>query len=427
MGPEAALAAAAPARGTAVVPGHDARPERAPVFTQFVAKIHSRCNLSCPHCYIYEARDSSWAAQPRVMPDAVIDALADRMAEHAAGHRLAQVRLMLHGGEPLLAGSRAITRLTEAVRSALAGTGTAVEVVMQTNGTLLDRERLDLLSRLGVRVGVSLDGDAAGHDSRRRYASGRGSHADVTRGLGLLAGPRYRHLYSGLLYTVDLGDDPLTAYEALLSQRPPMVDLLLPHGTWEFPPPGLPSRHAPYARWLGAVFDRWYDSPRREMPVRIFDALIDVCLGGGSSTELWGPLGSDVVVIQPDGSVEQNDILKVVAADAAATGCHVLSHSFDEAAAHPGFAAERAGTAGLAQVCRECPVGEVCGGGLRAHRWRPGTGFHNPSCYCADLRALVEHVQRRLLESVTDLTRIAEKAVTRSEQATILRLPDDRE
>src|ERR1043166_2879062 len=32
-------------------------------FREFVLKVHSRCNLTCDYCYIYEMADQSWRAQ----------------------------------------------------------------------------------------------------------------------------------------------------------------------------------------------------------------------------------------------------------------------------------------------------------------------------------------------------------------------------
>ena len=32
--------------------------------SQFVLKVHSRCDLACDHCYVYEAADQSWRGRP---------------------------------------------------------------------------------------------------------------------------------------------------------------------------------------------------------------------------------------------------------------------------------------------------------------------------------------------------------------------------
>ncbi|WP_326729521.1 FxsB family cyclophane-forming radical SAM/SPASM peptide maturase [Streptomyces phaeochromogenes] len=387
--------------------------QQAVSFSQFVVKLHSRCNFACPDCYIYGLRDSGWAAQPRVMSTAVLDRTAQRIVEHVWRHRPSEARVLLHGGEPLLAGPRRIGHFAETLRSAWTGLDTSLELVVQTNGALLNRSYLDLFRRWGITVGVSLDGTGEGHDRRRRYHSGKGTHADVVRGLDLLRTPGYRSLYAGLLCTVDLADDPVDTYEALLAHEPPALDFLMPLGTWQSAPPGPPGEpDVPYARWLATAFDRWFDAPVREVPLRLFDSLVDRHLGGAGTSEVWGAVGSDVVVVQPDGSIEQNDILKSVHDNAAHTGYHIEAHGFDDAAVHPGFAADRAGAEGLSAQCRACPVVGVCGGGLRAHRYRPENGFDNPSCYCADLRALIEHVRERVTRSLHALAKDCHKAVT---------------
>ncbi|WP_439145192.1 hypothetical protein [Streptantibioticus silvisoli] len=57
-------------------------------------------------------------------------------------------------------------------------------------------------------------------------------------------------------------------------------------------------------------------------------------------------------------------------------------------------------------VCRGCRLRDVCGGGHHAHRYRDdGSGFANPSVYCADLQALIDHIRRRLAADVARLAR----------------------
>src|SRR5687768_3048697 len=71
---------------------------------EFVLKVHQRCNLACDYCYVYESADQSWRDRPAVMSAAVWQAAANRIGEHARVHGLDRVSIVLHGGEPLLAG-----------------------------------------------------------------------------------------------------------------------------------------------------------------------------------------------------------------------------------------------------------------------------------------------------------------------------------
>src|SRR5205807_8385184 len=143
-------------------------------FRQVLLKLHSRCNLSCDWCYMYEHADQSWRTRPRGMPADIVDAAARRVAEHVAQHRLPAIDVGMHGGEPLLAGAATITRVVQAVRSAVPA-GTTVRFHIQTNGVLLDEKLLELLRELEITVGVSLDGGVVANDRHRLFPNGRSS------------------------------------------------------------------------------------------------------------------------------------------------------------------------------------------------------------------------------------------------------------
>lgn len=369
----------------------------APVpFREFIVKVHSRCNLACDYCYVYEMADQSWREQPRCMSPDIAQITAERIAEHAKAHRLDRIAVVLHGGEPLLAGGDLITdlvtRVLAAVQTATLG-ATMVETAIQTNAVRLDEQYLRLFDDLGVTVGVSLDGAPKDHDRHRRFKNGPGSYADVTAGLARLIQPRYRHLFSGLLCTIDLQSDPIETYEALAKFEPPEIDFLLPHGTWDVPPPGrVPDADGtPYADWLIAVFDHWYPAPTTR--IRLFDEIMHLILGGTSAAETVGLSPSTLVVIETDGSIEQGDVLKATYPGAPQTGLHVARNHFDEALLLRGVVARQLGERALSAECRACRIRKVCGGGLYAHRYRAGTGFANPSVYCPDLFRFIGHIR----------------------------------
>ncbi|WP_406509266.1 radical SAM/SPASM protein FxsBH, inactivated beta-hydroxylase extension form [Streptomyces sp. NBC_00212] len=362
-------------------------------FREIVLKVHSRCDLACDHCYVYEAADQSWRQQPRAVSDDVIEHTARRLAEHAEKHRLSSVSVILHGGEPLLAGPERLRRVCEVLTAAVAPVA-ELDLRIHTNGVLLSTRHLDLFGEFGVKVGISLDGDRAANDRHRRYADGRSSHPEVLAAVALLQQPCHRRLFAGLLCTVDLANDPVAVHDALVALDPPRIDYLLPHATWESPPARPDEIPAPYADWLLAVFDRW-DEQGRTVPVRLFDSVLSTLHGGPSLTESLGLAPTDIVVVETDGSLEQVDSLKSAYEGAAATGFSVFQDDFDAVAAHPGVRARRRGLAGVGEQCRRCPVVRSCGGGHYTHRYRADRGFDNPSVYCPDLMALVRGIEAR--------------------------------
>jgi uncharacterized protein len=306
--------------------------------TQFVLKVHSRCDLACDHCYVYEGPDQSWRGRPPAIPDDVARQAARRIAEHAEARGLSAVQVILHGGEPLLARPPRLTRIIGELESALSGV-CDLDLRIHTNGILLDEQTCELFAEHDVKVGISLDGYRAANDRHRRYTHGRSSYDKVIAAVGLLREHRFRHLYAGLLCTIDTANDPVAVYETLAALQPPRIDFLLPHATWQHPLPARGVGDAENADWLIAIFDRW-DTDGRPVAIRTFDSVLSTLRGGHSET---------------DGGYEQADSLKTAYDGAPATGLDVFHRSLDDVTRHSGITARQHGLAGLAPACQECP------------------------------------------------------------------------
>jgi len=363
---------------------------------QLVLKIHSRCDLACDHCYVYEHADQSWKGRPTFISEETLGKVARRFADYAEEQKLPSVSVILHGGEPLLVGPVRMRNICAELTRTIAPV-TALDLRIHTNGVQLNTRHLDVFKEFDVRVSISLDGDRAANDRHRRDRRRRSSYDRVLRAIHLLRTPEYRHLYSGLLCTVDVANDPVAVHDALASLHPPRIDYLLPHSTWDSPPRRPADSPTAYADWLLKIFDRW-DRQGRTVEVRTFESVLSTLRGGPSLTEAMGLAPSDLAVVETDGSFEQADSLKTAYHGAPSTGYDVFEHSFAEFARHPGVRARQLGLAGVSATCRRCPVIESCGGGLYAHRYSSGRGFDNPSVFCSDLRAFVDGVAERITE-----------------------------
>ncbi|GAB1817785.1 FxsB family radical SAM/SPASM domain protein [Herbidospora sp. RD11066] len=345
--------------------------------------------------------DQNWRNQPRRMSETIADRVADRIGEHAATHGLAEVDVILHGGEPLLAGPEFIAYVVQTIRRRM-GTGSQANVSIQTNGIRLDEDFLRLFKQLGIRVGISYDGEAEAHDRHRLFRDGKGSHDQVSKAIRRISSGRYHELFGGLLCTIDLRNNPMKTYDALLDFDPPAVDFLLPHGNWSTPPPfrdaGLST---PYADWLIPIFDRWYRSAETE--IRLFTEILRLLTGRPSRSESIGLSRVLLLVIETDGSIEQSDILKSAYPGATATPLHVLRDPLDAALLLPSLVARQVGLHALSEICHKCDLVNWCGGGLYAHRYKEGSGFDNPSVYCPDLYALIGHIRQTIQQGAAGM------------------------
>lgn len=354
-------------------------------FREFVLKVHSRCNLKCDYCYMYELADRDLAATV-IMSEAVFGKVCQRIADHLGEHSPSSARVVVHGGEPTLAGVPRLVAMSAALRDALRPT--PVDILIQSNGVLLDAAAIDTLAAAGVRIGISLDGDRRANDRHRRYTNGRSSYSAAERSVELLS--RRPETFAGILSVVDVRNDPLTTYTALLKHKPPRIDFLLPHANWDVPPPDG------HGAWLIPIFDHWYQARVRETGIRLFEELLALLLGGQSQTEAVGLSPVATIVINTDGSYEQIDTLRSAYRGAVHTGLNVFRHSLNEALSHPDIRRRQIGAAALSAQCRDCSIHRICGGGYYPHRYKSATGFANPSVYCADMKKLIGHIASRL-------------------------------
>ena len=126
--------------------------------SQVVLKVHSRCDLACDHCYVYEAADQSWRGRPMVISQEVTEQAARRIADHAAAHLLSAVLVILHGGEQVLAGPTRLRQIISTFWAALGGV-CDLDLRIHTNGVLLNERFCALFAEHQVKVGISIDGD----------------------------------------------------------------------------------------------------------------------------------------------------------------------------------------------------------------------------------------------------------------------------
>jgi uncharacterized protein len=350
---------------------------------------------------MYEMADQSWRSQPKRMGRATLKAISRRIAEYVLQYQLPSIKVVLHGGEPLMAGAEMLAKAAELIRGSVPSS-TDVQIAVQTNGFFLDERMLQVLHSHDIKIGISLDGGVAANDRHRRKKDGTGSYAQIADALHLLDCKEYRAIFAGVICVVDLENDPMETYESLVEFRPPAIDFLLPHGNWSRSPPQRRPDVAdePYGRWLATIFDRWYSANTPEPGIRFFEEILNLSLGGASRVETVGLTPVGLLVIDTNGSIEQTDALRSSYSGASALGLNVMSNSLDEAIAHPGIVARQIGIEALSRTCRECAVVNVCGGGFYPHRYRAGHGYRNPSVYCRDLRYLIEHIIQRVQQDV---------------------------
>jgi len=417
-------------------------------FTEFVFKLSSQCNMQpptvetaslkqlpllaqgvsvgCDQCYEYAGTDA-WKEQPLFMSPEVILKASERIAEHAEANAIRDIRIIAHGGEPLMYNARQLDSFATTVRQTIRSDYRNVHLSIQTNGLLLTEQKLWVLQKHGFSVGLSLDGNKVANDRHRRDKLGRSTYDRVARAARMLS---ESSINWGFIMVIDTLNDPEACLEAAAAFKPQSIKLHPQHANWSSPPVSKPNALS-LGEWQSRIFARYLDWNRfhpdeqaAPFTMPLIDDYIDSFLGAQPTDERVANRYPHELFFLPNGNMQRLDTLKTTEAGAHQMRFNVFEHSLNEVAStDPGFIARRMGDAALAKECLSCELLEQCGGDYYPLRFKQtipldekstaddfAEAFRNPSIYCDDqkqylgrIAAFVNGQKRALAELPVDI------------------------
>jgi uncharacterized protein len=359
---------------------------------ELVFKIQETCNINCTYCYMYNVGNELYKDLPPRSPIETCRSVAEMLAAEAAGRDPRKVRLILHGGEPMLMKPADFEARLRAIDEVLNARLTSerrarIDFTLQTNATLVSPAWIDLIARWGIKVGVSIDGPAHVHDDRRLDKKGRGTHAAVVRGIRQLQDAHAAGRISeiGALCVINPHADGGEVYRFLAHEMGlRSFDFLLPFMNWDDFDPDQVDR---VRRFLLSAFDAWRDdiAERRKVEVRIFNKIL---------ASLSRPLGRfqdgmdlthQVVVVESDGTILPEESLRI-AYDGRFADLAVGRARSNQVLNDPRFYTTIAGSWTRAAECSGCALIDSCASGQAAGRvgmrYASGSLFERKSVYC---------------------------------------------
>ena len=129
------------------------------------------CNLRCKYCFTDSGKG-------QVMNDITLENTINKFQEEYD-----EVNYLWHGGEPLMAGQEFYEKVLDLQNE---NKKSKITNSMQTNGTLLNDNIVDLFDENKFSVSTSLDGPKEINDLTRVYPNGDSSFNEVMNGIELL-------------------------------------------------------------------------------------------------------------------------------------------------------------------------------------------------------------------------------------------------
>ncbi|MGA9755705.1 MAG: radical SAM protein [Desulfobaccales bacterium] len=350
-----------------------------------IFKPTEACNSRCIYCEVVKKKTRG----PKHMTFKTLELLFRRVNEFLLERPQEDLEIIWHGGEPLLLGPRYFARALHYQEKHCSGTVSRIRHSIQSNLTLLSREFLDPMRKLGVtHIGTSYDpiGNTRGLGKNRDWKTYNQRFLDA---ICLLEDEGFTW---GVIYVVTQRSlaKPLEIFNFLTNLSPKrglMFNPVLVHGCGLDHIKITPNQ---YAEFLGTIFPVWWRHRHEFGRIEPFFSLTENLVGDRKyliCTDAGACADSHLAVL-PDGSAS----LCGRSAD-----CGLLDYgsihekSFSQIFADPQREALRRRLVVLPETaCKGCRFWDICHGGCPLDGWFAGGSFRHKSEWCQAKKGLIE-------------------------------------
>ena len=373
-------------------------------FSLLVKPASYCCNLRCRYCF-YLRKCGLFGSGALRMDELVLSTMIRKFM--AIGMPVSSFGWQ--GGEPTLMGLDFYRRALELQRQ-FAKPGQRVANALQTNGTLLDDQWGAFLNANKFLVGISVDGPEGIHDMSRVWADGRGSHADVMRGMDVLK--RHGVEFNVLTLVSSANQDrPLEIYNYLKSLG------VMYHQYIECVEFDEDRKLSPFSvdplKWgqlLCAVFDEWIKADTRTVSVRLFDSVLVKLLDKVANVCALGTDCRQYFVVEHNGDIFPCDFH----VNPEWRLGNILAEDFGPLLDSPLYRSFGTRKRELSAKCKACEFLDICAGCCPKNR--PGANPATTSALCEGWKLFYGHSLERFKALAADIAK-ERKAATHQRTA----------
>ena len=368
-------------------------------FSLLVKPISADCNIECEYCFYLEKKNLYPGIPRHQMPGVVLETMIRKYLQTPQP----AWSFGWQGGEPTLMGPSFFRKIVE-LQEQYAPRGARIANGLQTNGTLLNDAFAQVLAEGNYLVGISIDGPAEIHDRYRRSVAGRGTHAEVLRGLEALRRNKVEHNVLTLVSRANV-DKPREAYRYL---RELGVDYHQYIPCVEFEEDGSPRSYSisgeEWGRFLNGIFDEWINGDTRRVSVRTFDALLSIMVHDTPTICTNGTHCRQYFVVEHNGDVYPCDFFVQPEKRLG----NVMNDHFAQMWRAPLFRSFGRAKKEWNSACDTCEFLRYCAGDCPKNRYVRNEDPGQLSVLCEGWKSFYEHTLPRFEELARSIRRPAD-------------------
>jgi len=351
-----------------------------------IFKATDLCNSNCIYCHAVRKEDASI----KIMPLDVLEQFFIRADEFLRKDPEETLKIIWHGGEPLMLGPDYFYRALEFKRRHCRETGGRISFDMQSNLTLFSREYVDVLREMNIQsFGTSFEllpgiRGRGGKEGSDRY------NRQFIEALSLLEEEGFSW---GIIYVVTKPalKEHLLLFRALTNFVPTASVMFNPVTFYRERPDEIAITAEEFVDFLGAIFPEWWRHRDRYPGVDPFKSLVENIMEGSDSLICVdsGRCADTHLSVTPDGTIWQ-------CGRSSDWGLmrygSILDHSLPEIMNHPGKELLRKRTARLREgECGGCRFWDICHGGCPLDALAENGSVMHKSPWCWAKKGLIEN------------------------------------
>ncbi len=390
---------------------------------QLIIKVSERCNLNCSYCYYFNGEVQDHNKKPPIISMKVIDKVIDDLRDFIqGGNKIRLLEVILHGGEPLLLKLDRMDQILQSFIDNLSNL-TILRFGMQTNGTIVNENVVQLINKFGIGVGVSIDGVGKHHDKHRIYTSGKGSFDDVVSGIKMLRDSidTTKAPELGIISVATNASEMLSTYNFVTQDLSlNRISFLYPDRTHD-QLTGDVKLNGELHTGLLDCFIAWSKQPSVyfKNACDYLDVLQEKDTSGANINYVteesilsgyYSPL--KMVIIRSDGELYFYDRFLPEPAEKTLghnSNYNVLSGSLIGYLNSDVYRAMNNAYTSPNDDCNKCKYKTVCTGGELQHRYSISNGFDNKSVYCSQITKFYDGINHELSSAGLDMATIDKK------------------